>query len=100
MRKKNWYLRARKEELDALAASVNRDFDFDETLPLTPEMRRQNSRARRKRPGRPPVGLGASKLRISMEKGLLKQADTYAKRHGLTRSQLIAQSLRQLLGAA
>lgn len=63
-------------------------------------MRKQEQRARRKKPGRPRIGLGAKKLRISMEAGLLKEVDSYAHAHGLTRSDLIAQTLRKLLKAS
>jgi hypothetical protein len=34
-----------------------------------------------------------------MEKGLLKQVDAYARSHGLTRSDFIAQSLKKVLKA-
>jgi len=97
--KTKWYSRMQPAELDALAAKFDREIDFAETKPLTPTIRKQEQRARRKKPGRPPVGLGAEKLRISMEKGLLKQVDAYAQAHGLSRSDLIAQSLRKVLKA-
>ena len=94
---KTWYSKMKPEELDALATQVGREVEYAQTRPLTPAMRKQEQRARRKRPGRPRVGLGAQKLRISMERGLLKQVDSYAKARGMTRSDLIAQSLRRLL---
>jgi hypothetical protein len=94
---KKWYSKMKPEELEAVAATVGREVDFAQTRPLTPAMRKQEQRARRKGPGRPRVGLGAQKLRISMERGLLKRVDSYAKTHGMTRSDLIAQSVRKLL---
>jgi hypothetical protein len=97
--KAKWYSRMTPAELDGIAATFDREIDYAETKPLTPAMRKAERAARRKRPGRPKVGLGAEKLRISMEKGLLKQVDAYAKEHGLTRSDLIAQSLRRILKA-
>lgn len=45
--------------------------------------------------GRPQVGEGAEKIRVSMERGLLRRADAYAKRNGLSRSQLIASAIEQ-----
>ena len=87
-------------ELDRLAAECDREWDLDELRPLTAEEWVEENRARNKLPGRPPVGEGAEKLRISMERSLLKRADAYAKRHKMTRSQLIAEGLRRVLGAA
>jgi hypothetical protein len=97
--KPKWYSRMKPAELDAMAAKFDREVDLSETKPLTAAMRRDEQRARRKKPGRPRVGLGAAKLRVSMEKGLLKQVDAYARSHGLTRSDFIAQSLRKVLKA-
>jgi hypothetical protein len=94
---KKWYSKMTPEDLDAMAAGLEREVDLAETKPLTPAMRKQEQRARRKKPGRPQVGLGAQKLRISMERGLLKRVDSYAKAHGMSRSDLIAQSVRKLL---
>jgi hypothetical protein len=45
--------------------------------------------------GRPKVGLGA----LSIEQGLLAQADRYAKRHGITRAALVAKGLKSVLGS-
>jgi hypothetical protein len=97
---RKWYSRMKPDELDALAAALAREPGFAETRPLTASMRDQERRARRKRPGRPKIGLGAQKLRISMEKGLLKKVDAYAQTRGLSRSDLIAQSLKKLLKAS
>ena len=97
--KTKWYSRMRPAELEAMALKFDREVDLAETKPLTPSMRQQERQARRKKPGRPRIGQGAEKLRISMEKGLLKQVDAYAEAHGMTRSDLIAQSLRKLLKA-
>jgi hypothetical protein len=52
------------------------------------------------RRGRPRVGLGAEKIRISVERGLLRAADAFAKQNGLTRSELVARGLRTVLVAA
>src|SRR4051812_41003506 len=47
--------------------------------------------------GRPVVGLGAEKIRVSVERGLLKQADRLAEKLHVSRSELIADGLRKLL---
>lgn len=97
--RKTWFSKLPRAELDAMASEVDRSYDLSFLKPLTPAMRKQERAARNKKPGRPRVGLGAAKLRISMEKSLLKQVDAYANSHGLSRSQLIARSLRDLLRA-
>ena len=43
--------------------------------------------------GRPRVGNGAKMVAVTIEKGLLKRADAYAKRHGMKRAAMIAQGL-------
>jgi hypothetical protein len=48
--------------------------------------------------GRPVVGKGAKPIAVTIEKGLLKEADAYAKAHGLKRAELIAQGLRRVIG--
>ncbi len=50
--------------------------------------------------GRPKVGKGALRINVTVEQELLKQADRFAKTHGLTRSQLIAHALRHEIAAA
>jgi hypothetical protein len=50
--------------------------------------------------GRPKIGKGAKTISLTVEKDLLKQADAYAKRHGISRAKLVAQGLRAVLGNA
>lgn len=71
---------------------------LEESKPMTATMQRMHRRAAKR--GRPRVGKGAAKLYISMERGLLKQADHFAKTHGLSRSQLISQGIRAMLESA
>jgi hypothetical protein len=66
--------------------------------PLTARDRRLHAEARKR--GRPRIGLGAEKIRISLERNLLKQADAAAKRLKISRSELIAQGLRSILKQA
>ena len=55
-------------------------------------------RAKRKKPGRPRVGKGAKRVLLTIEIGLLKAVDSYAKKSGLSRSALIATQMRKVLG--
>jgi hypothetical protein len=71
--------------------------------PLNAKERRQWQRFQAKAKanmGRPKVGQGAKTISLTVEKSLLKQADVYAKRHGISRAQLVAQGLRAILGKA
>ena len=52
------------------------------------------------RVGRPRIGQGAERINISMERGLLKTADAVAKRKGMTRARLIAESVRAYIAGA
>ena len=86
-------------------AEATREYDepfaaLRQSTPLTLAMRAAHRRAAKHARGRPRVGKGAAKLYISMERGLLKEADSYARKHGLSRSQLIADGLRAIIGSA
>jgi hypothetical protein len=50
--------------------------------------------------GRPRVGQGAERINISMERGLLKIADSVARKKGMTRARLIAESVRAYIAGA
>jgi len=80
---------------------ATRGFDkqFVPTRPLTKSMQSRLARAKRKR-GRPPIGRGATSVLVSLERGLLEQADAIAKRRGLSRSRLIAEALRNVVKSA
>lgn len=53
---------------------------------------------RPRKPGRPKVGKGVKVISLSVERGLLKQADVYAKRNGLKRTELFSIGLRLAMG--
>ncbi len=78
-------------------AEATKDFDreFAPTKPLNAKMKSRLKRAERG-PGRPKIGKGAKSVLISVEQDLLKQADAFARKNHLSRSQLIAQLLRKL----
>jgi hypothetical protein len=69
-----------------------------ESKPLTASMRRMHRRAAKR--GRPRIGKGAAKLYISMERGLLKKADSFARAHGMSRAELIANGVKAVIGSA
>jgi hypothetical protein len=64
--------------------------------PLTAAQKRIWNKAKTKR-GRPEIGEGSTVVPVSIERGLLKKADAYAKQHHLKRSQLIAQGIRLVI---
>jgi hypothetical protein len=68
-----------------------------ESKPLTSAQRARWNKFKKKM-GRPKIGAGTQLISMTIEKGLLKRADAYAKRHGLKRTQLIAQGLRAVMG--
>jgi len=86
-------------ELAAATAKYDRPFGgWDEFKPLTPADRRLHQQARRR--GRPKVGRGAKRVMITVEMGLLKAADDYARRIGMSRSELVASGIRSVLPKA
>lgn len=95
------------EEFDALSAadkekvwhyynrvipkSELRDPTSEETA-LIEKQRRHNRKV-----GRPKIGNGTKMVAVTIEKGLLKRADAYAKRHGMKRARMIAQGLQLVM---
>jgi hypothetical protein len=66
--------------------------------PLTAAQRAQHRRAgARAKAGRPKIGRGAKIVPVSIERGLLAQADAFAKRHHLKRSKMVAEGLRLVM---
>ena len=66
--------------------------------PLTAAQRAQHRRAgARAKAGRPKIGGGAQIVPVSIERGLLAQADAYAQRHHYKRSELVAEGLRLVM---
>ena len=69
--------------------------------PLTKAQRQRFKRwQKRARIGRPVVGKGAKPVAVTIERGLLKRADAYARSHGMKRAQLIAHALMIVMGEA
>jgi hypothetical protein len=82
-------------ELAEATKQFDREIDLSETRPLSPENRKWWNKARKG--GRPRVGKGSKPILITMEQGLLDQADAYAKKLGMNRSQLFAKGIESLL---
>src|SRR3954469_11289135 len=85
---------SRKHPEDMSAAELAKataEFDapnaFKKARPMTPSERRQERALRR---GRPKIGQWAKKISISLERGVLKDADALARKKGMKRSELIA----------
>ena len=77
------------------------EFDKEDLRPGTPlTAAERKSFERMVKRGRPQVGLGAEKIRISLERGLLAKTDKLALRRHTNRSRLIAEGLQLLLKSA
>ncbi len=88
------YLARPAAERAAELAALDREFTPAELTPLTPAQRASWARAKKRKPGRPVVGKGAKRVPVTIEGGLLAEADSYAKAHGFKRTELIAAGLR------
>lgn len=95
MKKKPFWEMSPKELADA-TKQFEEPSAVDHSRPLAPEERAHWSRIKRKR-GRPKVGRGHKRVSISIEQGLLKRINAYAKKQGISRSGLIADAFEKLL---
>ena len=89
------------EQRDAEVAVFDKE-DLLSGKPLTAADRALHRRAapqaaRKAKIGRPTIGKGAKIVPVTIERGLLEEADAYARRHGLKRSQMVAQGLRLVM---
>jgi hypothetical protein len=64
--------------------------------PMSPRMRKLWGAAKRKG-GRPRIGRGAARVLISIERGLLEDADAFARRQRLSRSELFSRGVKAML---
>jgi hypothetical protein len=83
-------------ELEAMTADLDREFVADGFGELTPQQKERWTRAKRRR-GRPRQGAGAKPISVTIEKELLRQVDSFAKRRRVGRSQLIARGLQAIV---
>ena len=84
---------AKRLDSESLGESIAR------SRPLNAREKRQWRRFKAKM-GRPKVGKGAKTISLTVEKNLLKLADAYAKRHGISRAKLVAQGIQAVIGSA
>lgn len=98
MKPKKPYWEMNTIELGAATREFDQEMPGLPGKPLSAAMRERLARARRR--GRPRIGLGAEKVRISLERELLSRTDAAARRLRLSRSQLIAKYLREGLRRA
>jgi hypothetical protein len=92
--KKYWEMN--KSELAGATKEFDQEFIAEKARPMTSRERREEQQARRR--GRPRVGKGAQKIHITLERGLVKQADKLARQNGWGRSELIARALAAVIG--
>ena len=83
-------------EKDAEVAQYDREELGLPGKPLSREGRALLDRAAKKR-GRPRVGQGAQRVLVSIERGLLAQADSTAAKLHITRSELVTRGLRAVI---
>ena len=91
------FLELSDAEKDAEVARFDSGIDPSEWKPLTALQRKRWDKIQKRLRGRPKIGDGAKVLAVSVERGLLKEADAFAKRHNLKRSQMVAQGLRLVM---
>jgi len=99
---------ANGEEFDALSdADKEKIYRYYDTHPKLTGLRKPTKAqqkvidaqvaAERKKRGRPILGEGSRQIAVTIEAGLLRRVDKYAKENGMKRAQLIAHSLRKVL---
>jgi len=96
-KKRKPYDRMTAKELAEATAQYDRPWSGP-GLPGRPLTRADRARHRSANlGGRPKIGEGAKIVPVSIERGLLKEADAFAKHHKLKRSQMVAQGLRLVM---
>src|SRR5712691_2762676 len=90
MKRHKPYDRMNADELAKATLEFDRESVEVPGRPATAAERRKFNTIRRKM-GRPRVGLGSKLVPVTIERGLLKEADQFAKRHKLKRSQMVAE---------
>ncbi len=87
-----------EDDFDALER-LARSITPEKLRPLTPEMKRRWEAAKRGRPKKP-AGTNAVPTLVTVEPQLLRRADAYAKKSGISRSQLFSEAVRMRLETA
>jgi hypothetical protein len=98
----NWFMSLPDSEKERIFNELEAepvDERFAHSRPLNARERKQWRRFQA-RVGRPKIGKGAKTISLTVEKDLLKQADAFAKKHGISRARLVAQCLKAVIGSA
>ena len=97
MSKRKRYREMNEQEL----AKATKEYDAPNAdpkpVPVPKAVRATERRIRKAIMGRPKIGEGSKKVLITVEGGLLREADKFANRKGLSRSELIALGLRTVM---
>ncbi|MGD0462596.1 MAG: hypothetical protein ABSB74_08910 [Tepidisphaeraceae bacterium] len=88
------------QELAEATKAFDEPFVMDRGRPLNAAERERHRRAAKRGRGRPRVGKGSERINITIERGLLAEADALGRREKIGRSELIARSLRLLVRKA
>lgn len=104
MKKRKPYWEMTTAELREATREFDQPLIADKGKPLSPaeqdRFRKAREHAVAVKRGRPRIGHGAARITTTIERSLLQRADTFAKSHGLTRAQLIAQGMERILAGA
>lgn len=92
------YASMRSDELAKATAEFDCEFVADAFAEPPPSAKTAWRNAKRKR-GRPTSGEGIKVISVSLEKGLLAEADKLAKTQGVSRARLITRGLRAVLAS-
>ncbi len=93
------FLSLQDDEKAAVTKEFDREFIADTFAPLRPAQQKEWRRLKTAM-GRSKKGNGVKVISLRVEKDLLKRADEFAKKEGLSRAQLVARGLeRELAGA-
>ena len=84
-------------EKERIAKQFDREFSIEETQPLSPEERRRWSQILRQDRKHRSSPNGARRVPIQIPPDLLRRADAFARRKGLSRSELVARGLELAL---
>jgi len=85
-----------KEQIVSRMESETPSQRIARSRPLNARERAQWRRFKAKM-GRPTIGGGAKTISLTVEANLLKRADAYARRHGVSRAGLVARGLQAVM---
>jgi hypothetical protein len=92
-RQKKTFLQMNSAERDAYAARFDHETDYGRTKPLSARGKALWAAAQRTTPPKPSES-GAARMLITIDRDLLESVDDFVRRHGKSRSQLVAEGLK------